>query len=121
LVEANRGDFSSDYRPARLRSVLVVAQVAVCLFLLICTAIVLRTEGRAMNKRTGLDTHGVWDIKALTRYQARITERLAVEPGTEGVAVAWLAPMYGPLRRITVTPSGSKDAMQSGYNFVSEG
>ena len=35
LVEANRGDFSSDYRPARLRNVLVVTQVAVCALLLI--------------------------------------------------------------------------------------
>jgi predicted permease len=121
LVEANRGDFSSDYRPARLRSILVVTQVAVCLFLLISTAVVLRTEGRAMDRRTGLVTQGIWDIKALSKYQARIVERLAAEPGTEGVAVAWRAPLYGSLRQIGVTPSGSKDAVQSGYNFVSEG
>src|SRR6185436_13807465 len=46
LVEANRGDFSSDYRPARLRNLLVVAQVAVCTLLLTSTAIVLRSEQR---------------------------------------------------------------------------
>ena len=46
LVEANRGDFSSDYHPARLRSVLLATQVAVCSLLLIVTAIVLRSQQR---------------------------------------------------------------------------
>jgi hypothetical protein len=33
LVLATRGDFSNNYRPARLRHVLVISQVTVCLLL----------------------------------------------------------------------------------------
>ena len=119
LVEANRGDFSSDYRPARLRSFLVVAQVAVCSLLLISTAIVLRSQQRMGSQPLGLETRGVWDLRMMARYQAPAARRLASVPGVEAVASAWRAPLYGSLRRISVVPSGSEQAVVSGYNFVS--
>jgi len=121
LVEANRGDFSSDYRPARLRSLLVVVQVATCALLLICTAIVLRSERRVMDRKTGLETHGGWDVEALGRYHAKIASRLAAAPDAEAVAAVWHAPLYGSLRHIAVIPSGSGESIPTGYNFVSEG
>lgn len=121
IVEANRGDFSSDYRPARLRSLLVVGQVAVCALLLILCAIVLRSEGRVSRQELGLDTTNVWDVRAMPRYQARVAARLREEPAVEVVANAWRAPLYGPLRRLSVTPSGSGQPVASAYNFVSGG
>ena len=119
IVEANRGDFSSDYRPARLRSFLVVGQVAVCALLLISCAIVLRTEQRMRGQEIGLDTANVWDIRAMPRFQARAAARLREEPGVAMVATVWRAPLYGSLRRMAVTPSGSAQPAVSGYNFVS--
>jgi putative ABC transport system permease protein len=119
IVEANRGDFSSDYRPARLRSFLVVAQVAVCALLLISSAIVLRSEQNMRRQDIGLDTADVWDVRAMPRYQARAAARLREEPAVAVVASVWRAPLYGSLRRIAVTPSGSAQAVVSGYNFVS--
>lgn len=121
IVEANRGDFSSDYRPARLRSLLVVGQVAVCALLLISCAIVLRSESRVRRQELGLDTANVWDVRAMARYQAAAAARLRDEPGVEVVAAAWRAPLYGPFRRLSVTPSGSAQPAVSGYNFVSGG
>jgi predicted permease len=121
IVEANRGDFSSDYRPARLRNVLVVVQVAVCSLLLVFTAIVLRSERRVMDRQTGLDTRGVWDITALEKYHGKIAARLAAMPDAEAVAAVWLPPLYGALRKISVMPSGGRESVGVGYDFVSEG
>jgi predicted permease len=119
VVVANRGDFSSDYRPARLRSLLVVVQVGVCVLLLICTGVVLRSERNVMARNTGLDTRGVWDLKMMERYQPQVAARLAATPGVEGVAAAWHAPLYGTPRQIGVIPTGRRETVRTGYNFVS--
>ncbi len=119
LVEANRGDFSSDYRPARLRSVLLATQVAVCSLLLIVTAIVLRSQQRVTARTIGLDLNGVWDVRMAGKHQARAAERLATTPGVEAIAEAWHAPLYGRDRGVAVTPSGSRGAVRTGYNLVS--
>ena len=121
LVEANRGDFSSDYRPARLRSALLVTQVAVCSLLLIVTAIVLRSQQRVTANSVGLDLNGVWDVKIAEKYQAIAAERLAATPGIEAVAAAWRAPLYGRDRAIALIPSGSRAKVFTGCNLVSPG
>uniref|UniRef100_Q01U78 Permease n=1 Tax=Solibacter usitatus (strain Ellin6076) TaxID=234267 RepID=Q01U78_SOLUE len=121
LVEANRGDFSSDYRPARLRSALLTTQVAVCLLLLIVTAVVLRSQKRVTARTIGLDLTGVWDVKMPAKYQAAAAERLAATPGVEVVAEAWHAPLYGSERRIDLLPSGGDSTRRLGYNLVSAG
>ena len=121
LVEANRGDFSSDYRPARLRSVLLATQVAVCSLLLIVTAIVLRSQQRVTARTIGLDLNGVWDIKMLEKYQVKAAERLASAPGVDAIAAAWHAPLYGANRRIALVPSGSHVTSRVAYNLVSAG
>jgi predicted permease len=119
IVEANRGDFSSDYRPARLRSALVVGQVAVCSLLLIVCAIVLRSEQRMQRQQTGLDTAGVWDARMIARYQSPAAARLRETPGVVAVATSWRVPLYGSPRRMSVTPSGSAQPAVSGYNYAS--
>jgi hypothetical protein len=98
-----------------------VAQVAVCALLLISSAIVLRSEQRMKGGDTGLDTAGVYDIRTLARYQRPAAARLRQEPGVEAVAICWRAPLYGSLRRMSVTPAGRKDPAISGYNHVSAG
>ncbi len=121
LVHANRGDFSSDLRPERLRNALVVAQVAICVLLLVSTVIVVRTEGRMTAMDLGMNVHGVYDVRVTEKYQAAVAARLAREPGVEAVAEAWHAPLYGSLRRIAVVPSGGKETTGIAYNFVSPG
>ena len=121
LVEANRGDFSSDYRPARLRSVLLATQVAVCSLLLIVTAIVLRSQQRVTARTIGLDLNGVWDARMAGKYQAKAALRLAEMPGVEAIAAAWHAPLYGSDRRVAVVPSGRDAEVRTGYNLVSAG
>jgi len=121
LVEANRGDFSSDYRPARMRSVLLITQVAVCSLLLIVTAIVLRSQERVTARTIGLDLGGVWDIMMAEKYQARAAERLASTPGVEAIATVWHAPLYGSERRLALSPGPNRTTIRVGYNLVSPG
>ena len=119
LVEASRGDFSSDHRPARLRNLLVVGQVGVCSLLLICAAIVLRGEGRVTGRDLGIDVHGVWDLRMISRYQEKAARRLAAVPGAEIVAAAWHAPVYGPMRRLALHTAARNDAVEAGFDMVS--
>ena len=119
IVETNRGDFSSDYRPARLRNLLVVAQIGVCALLLITTAAVLRSETRAAAQPIGLDIRGVWDVRSIARHQPKVFDRLSLEPGVEAVAAAWRAPLYGAPRRLSVLPSDRKE--WATYDLVSPG
>jgi predicted permease len=120
VVEANRGDFSSDYRPARLRNLLVVAQVATCALLLISTAVVLRSEGRLEAQPVGIDTRGAWDIETTPRFLKLVAERLPGQPGVEAVATALRAPLLGGSSLIVV-PSGSRERGTARDNFVSAG
>jgi predicted permease len=119
VVETNRGDFSSDYRPARLRNLLVIGQVAVCGLLLICTVTVLRSIGRVNAQPLGLDIRGVWDVRLIAGQQAKAVKQLATEPGVEAVATAWRAPLYGSPRHLQVAPAGGQQQISASYNLVS--
>jgi predicted permease len=119
LVEANRGDFSSDYRPTRLRNLLVGGQVTVCALLLVVTAVVLRSERRAMSRSHGFDIHGVWDVRVLPRYQAQAAERFRREPGVDAVATAYRAPLNGGFRGFKFRRG--QETLIAAYDFVSAG
>lgn len=119
LVQANRGDFGSDYRPTRLRNTLVGAQAMVCSLLLIYSVIVLRGQQRVTATDVGMRTLGVFDVQMPAQYKTAAVERLTAQPGIEGVAVAWRSPFYGGLRRIAVIPSGSTGEVGAGYDLVS--
>jgi predicted permease len=118
LVQANRGDFSSDYRPSRLRSFLVVTQVTVCTLLLIYAVVMARGEQWIARQEVNLATHGVFDLRVLKPYQTKVVERLSSEPEVESVAAASDPPLWNSLRRMAVVPAGSKSAIASGYEFV---
>lgn len=119
LVQANRGDFSSDYRPTRLRNALVVVQVTICALLLICAGIVLRSTRWVERQNVGMDTRNVLDFRMAEKYQAQAAERMATEPSVEALAASWKAPLYGNARGIFATASGGKERVGLVYNFVS--
>jgi len=118
LVQANRGDFSSDHRPSRLRSILVTAQAAVCSLFLIYAGVMLRSELRVTAVDVGMRTAGVFDVRASARFHAQAEQKLAALPGIEAANV-WRAPLYGELRQMGVIPGGGRNEFQAGYNFVS--
>jgi predicted permease len=119
VMYATRGDFSADIRPARLRNALVVCQVTVCVLLLICSGVLLHTGLKLEASDVRLVTDGVIDLHFDSAVQNKIADRLREEPWVESVAAAWRAPLYGPLRNISVAPGAEAARIRAGYNFVS--
>ena len=70
VMQAARGDFSSEFRPTRLRNALVIAQVAVCGFLLICSGILLRRANHLESLDPGMHTHDVAEIYVREKSRA---------------------------------------------------
>lgn len=119
LVEANRGDFSSDYRPSRLRNFLVASQVAVCVLLLICSAVALRAQQRVSNQDIRIRTAGVFSLLLSKGLTTTGVERLRASSGIEAVAAVWRTPLESELVKLAVVPSGASTEVLAGYNFVS--
>jgi predicted permease len=120
LMYATRGDFSADVRPARLRSALVVSQVTVCVLLLTCSGVLLHTGLKLQASDVGLAVEGVLDVHDIDGLiDSKLADRLRQEPEVESVAVAWRAPLYGPLRTIPVSPHAQGELLRAGYDLVS--
>ena len=119
VMFAVRGDFGGDVRPARLRNAMVVSQVTVCVFLLICSGILLRAGRKIQQTDVRLSTERVLDVYVRTDSRAKVAAQLALEPWVESVATVWRAPLMGPLRMIPVAAGNSTSLIGAGYNFVS--
>ena len=119
LAPAIQTTGSRPTRPARLRDALVITQVTVCALLLICSGIILHAELRVGRQDFGIRTSGVYDVRLNEKYQAKGAAALQSEPGVESVAAVWHPPLYGPNKRMAVTPSGRKETILTGYNLVS--
>jgi predicted permease len=118
LVQASRGDFSADLRPARLRNALVVSQVTVCALLLIVTGILLRTGRDVATRDVRMDMRAVIDVRMPSRFQVKAAAMLRELPMVEAVAPTWQAPLYGGWRSVLADPSGSNARFWAGYNLV---
>jgi putative ABC transport system permease protein len=119
LVEATRGDFSSDHRPSRLRNVLMVGQVTVCTLLIVCSAVALRSQRRVSAQDIRIRTEGMFELLLAKALDTSGVERLRASPGIEAVAAVWRTPIANELVKLAVIPSGGKAEVAAGYNFVS--
>jgi predicted permease len=93
VIQAARGDFGNDYRPARLRNALVIMQITGCALLLICTGVLLRGANRIRALDNGLDTSHAIEIEIQEKSRARVLARLSSEPLIETVAVSTDMPL----------------------------
>ena len=93
LVEANRGEFDNDYRPARLRSALVVLQVMVCALLLISAGVALRSEQRLARQDFAADARGIFTVQlnpfADEKFRQPVVERLLSLSRTAALGVCY--------------------------------
>ena len=119
LTLANRGEFSSSFRPSRLRNLLAVGQVTVCVLLLICSVVVLRSREHMSHQTLGLQTRGVYSVRVSEGFRTRLAERIRQDLGGAAAASVWRAPLTGRLRTIPVTPVNDSRSIPAGYNFVS--
>ena len=119
VMQAARGDFSSDFRPAPLRNALVAGQITMCALLLICAGVLLRGARRLANFDVGLKTAGMVEIEIQDKFRARILARLASDPMVQTVVAVQSPPLDGALPTVPVVAGDSASAVGAWYNFVS--
>jgi putative ABC transport system permease protein len=119
IVQATRGDFDTDFRPQRLRNMLVVGQVTVCVLLLISAGIMLRGVGRLQQLHIGLRTNGVIRLDVHPRPHAReaVLAVLRTRPDIRLLAAA-TDPPFGRRFPTVVVQDSSGVAHQTFYDFV---
>ncbi|HYL77120.1 MAG TPA: ABC transporter permease, partial [Bryobacteraceae bacterium] len=117
VIQAARGDLSSDARPSRLRNALVVCQVTVCVVLLITAGALLRGADRMHRLDAGLSTRNNIDIAVQDKSREAVINRLLSEPSVETVAAGASAPV--DRKRMIPASSGSGAALDLPANDVS--
>ena len=132
LHEGSRGILGSG--KSKVRSVLVVAQVAVSLVLLVVAGLFVRSSQNAEHTYLGFDPHNVLNVTMETRTigydQARteqffreVEDRVRVLPGVEAVSLAASVPMGyssegGHVFAEGQTQSSKEAAPSAGFNVV---
>jgi hypothetical protein len=127
--------FGGNLSQSRLRSALVVAQVAVCLTLLVGAGLLIKNQRRLQTFDTGMVTRNVFSIavgltassaesrdgKREADLRGELAERLRAVPGVVAVTQAHRQPLSGGMGRTLVTLPGeaSYRPHEARFNFVS--
>jgi len=119
VIQAARGDFSNEYRPARLRNALVVAQIAACSTLLICSGVLLRSVNRIGKMDTGLRTRDVLEIELQEKYRQNVLSELAANPLVEAIGGTSYEPLDARFSGLRVSDAHSPQALASFYDYAS--
>ena len=119
VMQAARGEFTTDFRPARLRDALVIGQVTVAVLLLICAAMLLRANNRLQGLDVGLHTRGLVEMEIKDSFRAQVNQYLASDPGVQSIAAASKVPFEGSLPRVPVLPEHASTPVPAGYMYVS--
>jgi predicted permease len=119
VMFAARGEFTSDVRPARLRSVLVIGQVAVCSLLLISCGVLVRNSARISSFDVGFGTRGIIAFNIGDKLRDRVIAGLQSHPEVASIAAASSTPLGGILPDTAITPSPGSAPVKSWYNRVS--
>src|SRR5437899_3036254 len=118
-MQTAKGEFTTDFRPARLRNALVVGQVTVSVLLLICAAVLLRGKNRIESLDVGLKTRGVVAMEILDKFRAKVVQQLASEPLVQGVAAASKLAFSGSLPWMPIMPDSTLERTWAQYIYVS--
>jgi predicted permease len=115
-------------RPARLRSVLVVLQIAVCLVLLVSSGLLARGLQHAQALDVGFRTSGVlfteydlrrhgYTLSRVNEFNRTLADAVSAAGGTS--ALTSHVPLHGGVRRTTVRPEGHSEQLWCTTTFVS--
>jgi putative ABC transport system permease protein len=119
LVQAARGDFLYNVRPARPRNVLVVIQISASVCLLICAGLLLRGSNRFRNIDNGLRTRDVIEIYVRERTRARVLPALGSVPVVRGIGAVSSVPLDATAPRVPVTAGAGAVPISVAYRFAS--
>jgi putative ABC transport system permease protein len=126
--------FGSHLSQSRLRNGLIVAQIAVCLSLLVGAGLLVRNLQKVQTIDTGLETANVFTILAGlqspqkdaakdSEVRRRLAARLRALPGVKAVSQAERQPLSGRPYSTRITLPGQAQQndrpLQASYNFVS--
>lgn len=118
ILQAAKGEFTTDFRPARLRDGLVIGQIAVSVLFLIFAAVLFRANHELRAVDVGLRSAGVIELNIEDHYRDRILQRLAGEPAIQTIAAASKVPFGGYLPRVSVV-QGDAAGFPAGYLYAS--
>ena len=121
VTYATRGDFGNDFRPSRLRNVMIIAQIFVCVLMLAASLIILDSETRVANRDVRVDPRQVLDVRVQSKFAARLAARFGQEPVVERVAAVSRAPLYGGLPALSISGGAGGQSVKSYFNLVSPG
>ncbi|MEO8369612.1 MAG: ADOP family duplicated permease [Candidatus Solibacter sp.] len=119
VMQAARGEFTTDFRPARLRSALVVLQVSVSVLLLICATVLIRINQRMQQLEVGLQPRGVVVMDLQERFRERVMQHLSAAAGIQQIAAAGKVPFEGYLPRVPVVAGEDSGQVPAGYLYAS--
>ncbi len=122
----------------RFRNLLVVAEVALSLVLLIGAGLLLRSYERILNASPGFDTHNVLSFRislpssrykgpTVSSFYKQFQERISALPEVEAVGTSYSLPMssvalaWGPITIEGYVPKNPADFVMSNERFVSPG
>jgi predicted permease len=115
---------------ARLRSILVIAELAVALLLLTCSGLLLRSFEKVRSVNLGLRTDHMLTARynlprqqygtqaAIDLFNLLLLNKLQTLPGVRAVGVTSLLPVGGQDVRATFTPEGYIPPQGSGLNLA---
>jgi macrolide transport system ATP-binding/permease protein len=127
--------FGKHLSQSRLRSALVVAQIAVCMTLLVAAGLLVRNLQRVRTIDTGTNTKNVFSVAAALKeagtekkdnareaeLRRQLADRLRATPGVVAVSQAHQQPLSGGTGNTSVTlPGQQRDhPLEARFNFVS--
>jgi predicted permease len=121
VMHIARGDFGSDFGPARLRRALVIVQITASVTLLITSAVLLQSARHFADVDPGVRTRDVVSIDIREPFRQRVLEGLAASPVVTAIAAAAPTPLNATSPSVSVALPGTADLMRTRYRFVSPG
>ncbi len=131
--------FGRHLSQSRLRSALVVAQIAVCMALLVAAGLLVRNSQRVRTIDTGMNTKNVFSVATSLQsgtekkkdpardaeLRLQLVDRLRATPGVVAVSRAHQTPLSGGMGNTAVTLSGkpgggeNEHSLEARFNLVS--
>jgi hypothetical protein len=117
-----RGELTRGIPAARLRTLLAVSQVTLCVLLVTCAGILLRSAAAITRFDVGFDAGHALVVRITERGRRAALRALASQPDVTHVAAAKSTPMNGILPGLALSAAdGGTTALRSWYNGVSPG
>jgi predicted permease len=123
VIPAVGGESIQSVSASRLRHALAIAQVTVCLVLLICAGVFLQTSRQFAQHDSGMALRGVMSLQFKPSTPEGLIQRLEREltntSWVQSTAVAMRAPVAESLASLSIATTGDSTEIRSRYNSIS--